>query len=80
MKSTTLLLASCLFSNVFACGFAQAARGSKAAAWKAKRAELVDTVNSTTLAEPGESNELLGDLLTQGPKSNVGRVGHDISL
>jgi hypothetical protein len=79
MKSSTVLLASSLLSSVLACGFANVARGSKAAVWKTKRSELLATVNSTVLAtrppdSPEDSNELLGDLVTQGPRTEVGRV------
>ena len=80
MKSSTVLLASSLLSSVLACGFAKVARGSKAAVWKTKRSELLATVNSTASANrppngKDDSNELLGDLVTQGARSEVGKVG-----
>jgi hypothetical protein len=79
MKFSTVFLTSSLLPSVFACGFAKAAQGSKAAVWKTKRSELLATVNSTLLAarppdSPEDSNELLGDLLTRGPQTPIGRV------
>jgi hypothetical protein len=81
MKFCTFLLTSSLLPSVFACGFAKVAKGSKAAVWKTKRSELLATVNSTVFAarppdSPEDSDELLGDLLTKGPVTQVGKVSH----